>query len=291
MLDFSPETTTVLSQSSKSNNSTIIENKSKDVLSQLKDNLMKEVSNYANLSQQTLINEQNEINKVKESFMAEISLYKKDPSINPSYIHQLFYLKLRKRFLLLPKENLTKHKGIKCKICEVDPIIGIRFQCVKCQKYSLCEKCEEKMRNIHTHDFYLFSQQQKYSNAYRQYPYSPDEGLNATLLNGNELNKTLPYKNITDDLHIVIRMKNTGSKNWPKHLNLQTDDNETDIVIPYSISVDNLQPDKEIEIPLNFKTTFLNALEIGHYTVMLYLRNSYYWFGDKIPLHLIIANP
>ena len=45
--------------------------------------------------------------------------------------------------------------GIKCNECEKD-IIGIRYQCVECEEYNLCEKCELKnyINKKHLHLFY-----------------------------------------------------------------------------------------------------------------------------------------
>lgn len=43
------------------------------------------------------------------------------------------------------------HKGITCSICGVNPIKGIRYHCLNCSQFELCETCEEKMGEIHSH--------------------------------------------------------------------------------------------------------------------------------------------
>ena len=45
------------------------------------------------------------------------------------------------------------HKGIKCKKCFQEPIIGYRYKCSVCNDYNLCEKCEEEKSEDHPHDF------------------------------------------------------------------------------------------------------------------------------------------
>ena len=49
----------------------------------------------------------------------------------------------------------TVHKGIVCKKCGMNPIIGYRYKCSICKDFNLCEKCEEKNYETqeHKHDF------------------------------------------------------------------------------------------------------------------------------------------
>ena len=41
------------------------------------------------------------------------------------------------------------HKGYDCKGCEMNPIQGIRYECPKCSRFNLCEKCEDKIEHEH----------------------------------------------------------------------------------------------------------------------------------------------
>ncbi len=43
------------------------------------------------------------------------------------------------------------HYGIKCHECQTFPITGIRFKCLQCESYDLCEQCEEKFGKNHGH--------------------------------------------------------------------------------------------------------------------------------------------
>ena len=46
-----------------------------------------------------------------------------------------------------------EHKGYKCEQCNLNPIIGDRYQCEICKDYNLCENCEERIGGKHNHPF------------------------------------------------------------------------------------------------------------------------------------------
>ena len=41
------------------------------------------------------------------------------------------------------------HKNYECDICKMHPIKGIRYHCLECNDYDICEKCEEKFSHQH----------------------------------------------------------------------------------------------------------------------------------------------
>ena len=43
------------------------------------------------------------------------------------------------------------HDKIKCNECEINPIVGTWYECVTCETYNLCSKCEEETK--HPHNF------------------------------------------------------------------------------------------------------------------------------------------
>ena len=49
-------------------------------------------------------------------------------------------------------KNNTIHNGIICDNCGISPIVGIRYKCIECDDFELCEKCEKT--NTHPHLFY-----------------------------------------------------------------------------------------------------------------------------------------
>ena len=46
------------------------------------------------------------------------------------------------------------HRGVQCNNCNENPIRGIRYRCVNCTDYDLCEQCEAMQMHPKTHLFY-----------------------------------------------------------------------------------------------------------------------------------------
>ena len=57
----------------------------------------------------------------------------------------------------------TTHRGIVCKKCGMNPIVGYRYKCSICKDYNLCEKCEEQNfeNQEHLHDFIKMRNEEK----------------------------------------------------------------------------------------------------------------------------------
>ena len=41
------------------------------------------------------------------------------------------------------ENEMIVHKGTICDLCGISPIMGVRFTCMLCQKYDVCESCED----------------------------------------------------------------------------------------------------------------------------------------------------
>ena len=46
-------------------------------------------------------------------------------------------------------EGPATHKNYVCDICEMEPIVGVRYKCAVCENFDLCENCEAK--DLHDH--------------------------------------------------------------------------------------------------------------------------------------------
>lgn len=52
-------------------------------------------------------------------------------------------------------DSVEIHTGICCSSCGIYPIVGKRYHCVYCDDIDYCEKCEEKIGDIHDHPLYI----------------------------------------------------------------------------------------------------------------------------------------
>lgn len=50
---------------------------------------------------------------------------------------------------LLISENTTHHQ--KCKLCGSNPLVGLRYRCLKCFKFNICQKCFLTGRHVYEH--------------------------------------------------------------------------------------------------------------------------------------------
>ena len=96
----------------------------------------------------------NNINKLKNQYNQD---FEKKQNEFTQKLNEMREIKLKsnlekKNNNLKPTCN-TVHKGIKCKKCFQEPIIGYRYKCSVCNDYNLCEKCEEEKSEEHPHDF------------------------------------------------------------------------------------------------------------------------------------------
>ena len=55
---------------------------------------------------------------------------------------------------MIDKEKKTKHFGVKCDQCGVNPIVGCRYKCSVCPNFDYCEECEKKFATKHNHAFF-----------------------------------------------------------------------------------------------------------------------------------------
>jgi len=153
----------------------------------------------------------------------------------------------------VPKPEGPLHKGVCCDGCGMHPIVGVRYKCMNCPDYDLCEGCEA--RGVHDHHVFLKLKQPL--KVVHQATWTTDEGQNvaageqvvptpapesvpapAPLQTGVPEDPAIPavfqasfVKDVTVDDGTVIkqgetftkvwRLQNTGSNVWPANVELQ----------------------------------------------------------------------
>ena len=108
------------------------------------------------------------------------------------------------------------HFGIKCNNCEMENIKGIRYKCINCPDFDLCQKCENEIAHIPSHIFIKIRRpilDGDFNNIIKQFYYK----------NG-ELNYSVKETDIvfsfggkeSDNLVKQITLTNIGFEDWKK---------------------------------------------------------------------------
>ena len=111
------------------------------------------------------------------------------------------------------------HYGVKCNECQVFPIVGIRYKCLKCENFDLCEQCEGKFGENHYHILL------KLRNTYQDELFKNKYNIKEDKLRApapkrptfNCVNSSLNFKTTNNNnfINIPIKLLNNGRINWP----------------------------------------------------------------------------
>ena len=111
------------------------------------------------------------------------------------------------------------HFCIKCQECQVYPITGIRYKCIKCDCYNLCEICEEKHGKNHGHPLLKLRNTEQTQMFEKKYNITEDKNdhQNSILPTFKCVNSSLNFKTINnnDFINIPIKLLNDGTTEWP----------------------------------------------------------------------------
>jgi len=123
-----------------------------------------------------------------------------------------------KAFELLNKsgdhKNDTVHRGVTCNSCGVFPIVGNRYKCTVCYDYDLCDECEAKTGEEHTHPLIKYKKQNgvRVCNKNVENPFSD---IFKPVVNYSYQMKTMretyDLKNFTDDQISAALTKASGN--------------------------------------------------------------------------------
>ena len=67
------------------------------------------------------------------------------------------------------KEKEEIHNNVRCDGCKMYPLVGKRFKCKKCHNFDYCEKCLEKNKDTHKHEFMLIKKKDKTNLHFRRH--------------------------------------------------------------------------------------------------------------------------
>ena len=125
------------------------------------------------------------------------------------------------------------HSGIKCQQCQIYPITGIRYKCLNCDCYNLCEVCEKQFGSSHGHPLLKLrniEQTEMFQKKYNtkedklKQPIDPKPTFKC-------VNSSLTFKTINNNnsISIPIKLVNNGKTNWPLPCFFNCEKEESDI--------------------------------------------------------------
>ena len=111
------------------------------------------------------------------------------------------------------------HHGIKCDLCQRFPIVGIRYKCLQCKSYNLCEDCEKKEGMNHGHLLLKLRDNRQINLIGNNNPKKDIKLKSQPNLKPQSkcLNTTMRYKTVNNNnfINIPVKLMNNGKTNWP----------------------------------------------------------------------------
>jgi hypothetical protein len=182
------------------------------------------------------------------------------------------------------------HYGIKCHECQVFPIVGIRYKCLKCENFDLCEQCEGKVGENHGHILLKLRntyQEELYKNKYN----IKDEKLKVPVSRRptfNCVNPSLNFKTTNNNnfINIPIKLLNTGRVNWPLPCYFACQEQLSEIKgEKIKIIKSTMEPGKDID--LKVKIDLSNIKKTGDYKSIWCLEDEKgVAFGPKVTINI-----
>ena len=176
------------------------------------------------------------------------------------------------------------HKGIKCSLCQKFPIVGIRYKCVKCKSYDLCEECEKTQGPKHGHNFLKLINNKQISMI-------PNNTKKEVKLKSPPLqkpqskciNKSMRVKTMNNNNSIVIPVKlvNNGKTNWPLPCFFTCEENISKVK-GERVKLGNIKGEPQETVEFNIKIDLSNVNKTGDYVSVWCLRDENgVQFGSK----------
>ena len=177
------------------------------------------------------------------------------------------------------------HQGIKCDICQKVPIIGIRYKCLQCKSYNLCEDCEKKEGMNHGHLLLKLRDNKQIkmvvnANAKKEVKLKSHPNPKPQ---SKCLNTTMRYKTVNNNNFITIPVKlmNNGKTNWPLPCFFTCNDYISKVK-GERVKLSNIKGQPGEIVEFNIKLDLSQIKKTGDYTSVWSLRDENdVQFGQK----------
>jgi len=173
------------------------------------------------------------------------------------------------------------HIGVKCSSCQKYPIVGIRYKCMQCKSYDLCEECEKKQGLKHGH-LLLKLRNNKQINMIEKkegkLKAKPIEGLQSKCINKNTRFNTLNNNNF---IIIPVKLVNIGRIKWPTPCFFTCEENISKIK-GKRIKLGNIKGEPGEIVEFNIKLDLSSVKKTGNYSSFWTLKDENgVQFGQK----------
>ena len=181
------------------------------------------------------------------------------------------------------------HNGVKCSLCQTFPIVGIRYKCLQCKSYDLCENCEKTHGLKHGHLLIKLRNNKQLNMLEKEKKEVKLKSQPNEKPQSKCLNKAMKFNTMNNNNFIIIPVKlvNTGRTNWPLPCFFTCEENVSKIKGD-RIKLGNIKGEPGEIVEFNIKLNLSSLKKTGHYSSIWTLKDENgVQFGHKF---LFIVN-
>lgn len=175
-------------------------------------------------------------------------------------------------------ENLI-HQGIKCSSCQKFPIVGIRFICLQCKSYNLCEDCENKFGKNHGHSLLKLRNNQQIKMVKDRNKLQEKEiklkSRPREIPSCKCMNPSLKFKTVNNNnsINIPVTLFNDGKCKWPMPCFFTCEDNLS-FIKGNRVKIWKIKGEPGEKIEFNIKIDLSKIKKTGDYPSIWSLRDE-----------------
>ena len=161
------------------------------------------------------------------------------------------------------------HHGIKCNVCQKFPIVGIRYKCIQCKSYDLCEQCERKFGEKHGHLLLKLRNNEQIRMMANKYNPKEKEIKLKSKPNQKLICKcvsSLKFKTVNNNnsINIPVTLINEGNCNWPLPCFFCCDESLSKIK-GNRVKISKIKGEPGEKVEFNIKLDLSNIKKTGNY--------------------------
>ena len=177
------------------------------------------------------------------------------------------------------------HNGIKCSFCQRFPIVGIRYKCLQCKSYDLCEECEKVQGLKHGH-LLLKLRNNKQINMIGNNNMKKEAKLKAQPIEKPQskcINSNIRFNTTNNNNFFIIPVKliNNGKIKWPLPCFFTCEENVSKVK-GERVKLSNIKGEPGEIVEFKIKLDLTQVKSNGQYSTIWTLRDENgVQFGQK----------